>query len=178
MNPAKRKQKVRTPEEAIAEWHTQFNTDAIRDGWEIFSTGRDPDDKSVTEQIVNGEPYGYRPFELQAIEESDIFNSDAEAQVHVVRKALCQNTKMELATLKFLATYSPPEFEAVMRSYAEKVCGDFAEACALVGAALHSVTHIEELRKYSRHKEDCSAHEECTCGLVELWQSYDRQPKV
>ena len=104
------------------EWTGEDSCCAIELGWDIFDADRHPDDKTVNEQIVEGRPYGYRPFELQAVHEADILPDDNAAHVFVVESANAGDP-LALKALAFLKERSPVEYEAVLRHHAEDASG-------------------------------------------------------
>lgn len=99
----------RTNEMKLA-WTPEDIAAAQRQGWDIFSTNRDPE---TEKELVNGKPYGHRPFELQRDDEQEVFANDAEA--HAFVRAAAQNgDPVAVRALAFLEKYSPAEYAAVM----------------------------------------------------------------
>jgi hypothetical protein len=91
-------------------WSQQDSADAIAQGWEIFSTDRAPSDHPVT---ADGSDYGYRPFELQAINESGVFEDDPSAWKFVTEKA-SRGDQLALRAMEFLRINSPAEYSAII----------------------------------------------------------------
>jgi hypothetical protein len=88
--------------------HLESNL-AVSQGWDIFETNRDP----ATElQLVNGKPYGHRPFEIQRVDEMDVFAGDDEAHAFV-RAAAEKGDQLAGRALAFLQAYSPLEHAAI-----------------------------------------------------------------
>jgi len=92
------------------EWTPEDIAVAQRQGWDIFETNRNEDD---AQEMVNGKPYGHRPFELQRDDEQGVFADDAEAHAFV-RAAAQTGDKVAQRALAFLEKYSPAEYAAVM----------------------------------------------------------------
>ena len=90
-------------------WSADDSAQAMGDGWDIFATNRDPGSE---EALVQGKPYGHRPFELQRIDEMHRFRNDDEAHAHVFNQAQLGNP-LAAKVLRFLALNSPPEYAAI-----------------------------------------------------------------
>jgi hypothetical protein len=94
-------------------WSAEDSTAAIAEGWEIFQVaGRE---EETEQEIVNGRPYGERPWELQADDEAGIFADDAEAWKHVTTKA-AEGSALHQRALAFLQAHSPNEYQAVVEA--------------------------------------------------------------
>jgi protein-disulfide isomerase-like protein with CxxC motif len=107
---------VSTSNEMALAWTPEDVDAAQRQGWDIFSTNRDEETES---QLVDGKPYGHRPFELQRDDEQELFDDDAAA--HAFVRAAAQNgDKVAQRALAFLEKYSPAEYAAVMAAPAPK----------------------------------------------------------
>jgi len=90
-------------------WCPADSEAACSQGWDIFETDRDPESAN---QLVDGKPYGYRPFEIQRVDDLEIFTDDNAA--HAFVRAEAQNgDPLALRALAFLQTYSPNEYAAV-----------------------------------------------------------------
>lgn len=81
------------------------------EGWGIFETSRSEESE---QSIVDGQPYGYRPFELQRDDEANTFPTDQEAWTHVVCRALAGSAPHQYA-LDFLQEHAFNEYAAIMR---------------------------------------------------------------
>lgn len=92
-------------------WSYADQRAAYAEGWEIFETNRDDDE--TAKDIVDGKPYGYRPFELQRDDDAAIFRSDTDAWRHVRERAAAGSVLHQKA-LAFLKEESPAEHEAIM----------------------------------------------------------------
>lgn len=99
----------------MSEWTHEDSCYAIGQGWEIFSTSRDPAEALFTS---DGTPYGYRPFELQKLDDADAFSTDQEAWAHVVSRAAAGDALSQKA-LAFLAENSPDEYNAILEATKE-----------------------------------------------------------
>lgn len=75
---------VAEPEESVPEWTDADRAVAEAQGWDIFETSRG---HPSAEEIVNGKPYGYRPYELQRDDEANLLSSDEDAWLLVRRNA-------------------------------------------------------------------------------------------
>ncbi len=92
-------------------WCLQDQQEAQAQGWDIFHTGRPAGE--VDNDVVNGKPYGYRPFEIQRCDEADIFKGgDLEAHAFV-RKNYEAGELLTQRAAEFLKLRSPVEYEAV-----------------------------------------------------------------
>lgn len=101
-------------------WTRNDSRRAIAQGWEIFKTEDDP---ARAAAIVNGKRYGKRPFELQAVTESNPFgDDDGKAQAHVKARA-AKGDKLAAKALVFLKAHSRAEYAAIMRQRVCKVTG-------------------------------------------------------
>lgn len=58
----------------------------------------------------------YNPYELQKIDDADIFANDDEAIVHVVQKAIEKREGIEVEAIRFLYQESINEIDSVFRS--------------------------------------------------------------
>lgn len=92
------------------DWTPGDSTAAIAQGWEIFSTDRDP---GIPLMTADGKRYGHRPFELQAVDEMNIFKDDHEAWRFVKNQAL-SGDQLALKALSFLLAKSPEEHIAIV----------------------------------------------------------------
>jgi hypothetical protein len=90
-------------------WSADDSDQAMRDGWDIFSTARDA---SIEDEIVRGKAYGHRPFELQRVDEMQRFQNDDEAHSHVLNQAQLGNL-LAIKALRFLRIHSPIERAAI-----------------------------------------------------------------
>lgn len=90
-------------------WSPEDQLAAQTQGWDIFETGRCEASETA---IVNGKPYGHRPFEIQSCDEADIFTGDNEAHVFI-RRQFALEDPLVLRAAKFLAYRSPFEYEAI-----------------------------------------------------------------
>jgi len=91
-------------------WNNQCSEAARSQGWGIFETNRDA---PAEKEVVNGQEYGHRPFELQREDDMGVFGSDAEAHAFVRSAAMAGET-LAVNALAFLQAYSPAEYTAVM----------------------------------------------------------------
>ena len=99
-------------------WTPEDSFDAIEEGWEIFTSDHDP---GYEEELVDGQAYGHRPFELQVVEERTIFrNGDPEAWRHVCRRC-AEGSALHTRALLFLAQESVAEFLAIYNYWREYV---------------------------------------------------------
>lgn len=100
---------------AAPDWSREDARASIAQGWSIFSVPeRDREDQ---ERVVGGQPYGHRPFELQAVldppdDAEPVFGDDAEAWSFVRRQALAGDA-LAVRAREFLRVHSPVEFERV-----------------------------------------------------------------
>ena len=78
----------------MSEWTTEDSNRAIAQGWGVFSTGRN------------------RPFELQRVDESEVFQSDQAAWDFVIA-ALGRGDHLALRAERFLREHSPNEHRAI-----------------------------------------------------------------
>ncbi|RUU78224.1 hypothetical protein [Mesorhizobium sp. M7A.F.Ca.MR.362.00.0.0] len=89
----------------MTEWLPECQTDAQREGWDIFE---------ASGSMLNEN--GDRPFQLQALDESDKFvgdERDSKAWDHVYNLAHVGSLLHQQA-LNFLKEHSLPEFEAII----------------------------------------------------------------
>lgn len=94
------------------QWPVACQEAALAEGWDLFSTDRDPRDELG---VVNGKPYGYRPFELQRYEEAGIFAADQDAWRFVWYRAQ-DGSPLHQQALAFLQQESPEEYTAIALS--------------------------------------------------------------
>lgn len=93
-------------------WTPEDNEQAAAEGWAIFVVdGRDP---ATEAQLVDGEPYGHRPYELQKVDESDTFDDDNEAWTYVLRRSQ-EGDDLATRALRFLEVESPNEYREIVR---------------------------------------------------------------
>jgi len=78
------------------------NTQALSEGWGIFSLNRDDE-----------------PFQLQRDDEEDVFEDDDEAWAFVFQKA-DEGSTYHIEAMDFLKQYAPKEHEAIVQKYAPK----------------------------------------------------------
>lgn len=97
-------------QEMESAWTPMDSEAANNQGWDIFETNRDPE---TEKELVNGKPYGHRPFEIQRVDEMEVFANDDEAHAFV-RAAAQKGDQLASRALAFLQAYSPIEFAAVM----------------------------------------------------------------
>jgi hypothetical protein len=90
---------------------------AQREGWDVFQTDRDP---SSEQDIVDGRPYGHRPYEIEYLAEPEEghaqLKSDHQAWRIVVNRANA-GSEPHCRALAFLLYESPEEFGAIMRQF-------------------------------------------------------------
>lgn len=91
-------------------WLAKEREAAQTQGWDIFSTCRSEESEK---QIIDGKPYGHRPFEIQSCDEADIFKGgDLEAHAFV-RQNYETGEWLAHRAAEFLKVESPQEYEAV-----------------------------------------------------------------
>lgn len=95
----------------LIKWNAEDAQKAAEQGWGIFETSRPPEDAST---VVNGKPYGERPYELQADADSKKFSSDDEAWRFVYQQAANGDALAQKA-LQFLKENSRAEYKAIAR---------------------------------------------------------------
>lgn len=93
-----------------APWSNEDEAAALAQGWAIFSTSRCAE---TEKELVNGKPYGHRPFELQRDDEMEVFESDDAAHAFV-RDAAAKGDALALRALAHLKEVSPLEYDAIM----------------------------------------------------------------
>lgn len=91
-------------------WSNEDSAAAAEQGWAIFTTSRDV---ASEKELVNGKPYGHRPFELQRDDEMGVFEDDAAAHVFV-RDAAAKGDGLAQRALAYLQVVSPLEYEAII----------------------------------------------------------------
>lgn len=92
------------------EWTDQDAQKSIAQGWSIFSiVGREPETEA---QLVNGKPYGHRPYELQAVLDEGIFADDGEAW-DFVRCRVAEGDTLATKAVAWLKAHSPCEYAAI-----------------------------------------------------------------
>jgi hypothetical protein len=96
---------------AYDEWCLTHGNKA--EGWFICMV--DERDDAEKQGLVNGKPYGHRPYELQAIVDEGVFETDNDAWKHV-RKLALKGDACAVAALEFLKKHSPPEYEAIVEA--------------------------------------------------------------
>lgn len=108
-------------EELTPDWPIEDQRAAQNEGWDLFFV--DGRDEESERQIVDGRPYGHRPFELQALAEPEGEGSffdrrgnpdDVRAQEHVLQRAKEGSARHKRA-IAFLSVHSPREYTALMR---------------------------------------------------------------
>lgn len=99
-------------QEAILTWRSEDSAAASSEGWDIFETSRS---KADEQQLVNGTPYGHRPFELQRCDDTKRFASDDEAH-RFVRIGAQNGNELAAKALAYLQQCSAVEYAAVMSS--------------------------------------------------------------
>ncbi len=99
-----------TVQEMESAWGPADSETANNLGWDIFETNRHPE---TEKELVNGKPYGHRPFEIQMVEEMGVFANDEEAHAFV-RAAAQSGDSLANRALAFLQAFSPIEYAAVM----------------------------------------------------------------
>lgn len=77
-------------------------------------------DDERAQEIVNGKPYGHRPFELQTLDEASKFPGDTEAHQHVFQRAR-RGDQLCIKALAFLYQHSRPEYLAIVPAGLEGV---------------------------------------------------------
>lgn len=116
----------RAVREQFPEWSNEESTQALLEGWDLFTTDRDP--ASEVHEWKDGKPYGHHPFELQYyvdLEEDTGLTwpfsppGDQAAMLYVVRRALDPDGELHRKALRFLARYSPRELECIQYYAAE-----------------------------------------------------------
>ncbi|MBN9548496.1 MAG: hypothetical protein J0H31_06330 [Alphaproteobacteria bacterium] len=93
----------------MTEWLADEIEAAQAEGWDIFEA-----EGSISNE--NGD----RPFQLQALDDSDIFtghNRDVDAWRHVYTKAQA-GSPLHQQALDFLREHSPAEYEAIVKEAA------------------------------------------------------------
>jgi hypothetical protein len=100
-------------DEDMIEWTADDAEKAGRQGWGLFEANGS-EERAGT--IVNGEAYGDRPYELQCIDESDVFTTDDEAWRFVSESAVEGNVFAKKA-LEFLEQHSPREYDAIIAGH-------------------------------------------------------------
>ena len=105
-----------TEVEEKAFWGLPQRKAAHEQGWGIFEIVHS---EVRAQKLVDGRPYGDRPFELQKDDEMDVFEQDADAWAFVCERAAAGDELCKTA-LQFLAENSPAEHEAIMRNVSEK----------------------------------------------------------
>lgn len=105
-------------------WPRSCQRVALAEGWDIFQTDAPKGDERE-QFIVSGSPYGYRPFELCKVDQSEYnertgrrwawarWQRDESAWRFVVRKAR-QGSALHRRALEFLRQRSPHEYAAIM----------------------------------------------------------------
>lgn len=102
----------KTTAEPKPKWTVKDCKAAAKQGWGIFETvGRS---EETEKSIVNGKPYGHRPYELQRDDEAGVFNDD-DAAHKFVRKAAKKGDELATRALAYLKAVSPLEYEAVLQ---------------------------------------------------------------
>lgn len=99
-----------SPPKCVPEWTAQDQETAMAQGWAIFAvSGRDPEREN---RLVNGKPYGRRPYELQALDEAEVFVDD-EAAWAFVRARWAEGDPLACKAADWLKARSPAEHAAV-----------------------------------------------------------------
>jgi hypothetical protein len=101
-------------------WPRSYQAQALMEGWDVFHTDRLKSEKLTTD---DGKPYGYRPYELQALVEHHYngnkkfghhrWKRDQSAWQWVVRRARA-GSRVHRQALGFLKDRSPDEYTAIM----------------------------------------------------------------
>lgn len=90
--------------------YSELDLDAMcEQGWVIAETCGD---EGRENEIVNGKPYGHRPWELQRVDELAIFANDDEAW-EFVRRQVAAGDPLALSAKAFLYNHSRPEHDAI-----------------------------------------------------------------
>jgi hypothetical protein len=102
-------------------------------GWGIFATGSAEGDER-SRQIVNGKPYGHRPYELCKLDDPDDalrggkpkhnFGSDLQVWRYIVGQIQKKEGKdlesdIALTAMTFLAEHSPVEYKDILDTCCE-----------------------------------------------------------
>jgi hypothetical protein len=104
-------------------WPRSNQKVALKEGWDIFQTDALKGD-AREQRIVNGQRYGYRPFELCKVDQTEVdetgqrwawerWRQDRTAWRFVVRRARA-GSKLHRRALAFLRQRSPNEYRAIM----------------------------------------------------------------
>lgn len=99
------------------EFSWEDHVEARAEGWDITFEGHGNTWRDSA--IVDGRPYGHRPFELRAEADDAIFVGNAcdlDAQAFVVAKARA-GSALHRRALAFLQRYSRFEYEAILREH-------------------------------------------------------------
>jgi hypothetical protein len=95
------------------QWTDEDARQSVSQGWSIFSIlGRDP---AMEARIVNGRPYGYRPYEIMTVLDEGIFADDEEAW-DFVKFQVASGDALALRAAEFLRANSPCEYKAVFEA--------------------------------------------------------------
>lgn len=98
-------------------WTSQDSIAADAQGWGIFETSR----CTATEaEIVDGKPYGHRPYELQRDDEKAIPPTDKAAHEFVAAAAL-KDDALALRALAYLEVVSPLEYAAIVGEVSDPI---------------------------------------------------------
>lgn len=91
-------------------WTDADSLAAAAQGWGIFEVTRDP---STEKEIIDGKPYGHRPYELQRDDEHHVLADDPAAHEFVVAAAKAGDPLAQRA-LAYLQVFSPLEYATVV----------------------------------------------------------------
>lgn len=106
-----------TEEGRLPGWSRADSEAAMMRGWEIFSTDRGPE---AAEEIVDGKPYGHRPFEVMSLDdppEGAPKLADDEAAWDLVLDGVAKGDPLCIKAREFLLQHSPAEHDAIFNVY-------------------------------------------------------------
>lgn len=91
--------------------YNEFNEESKKEGWSIFHTGQQRPEHNI--------------YELQRMDEMDIFKSDRDAMLFVVNSAIKNPEGIHLKALKWLQEYSPKEIGSISKVLQAQMALDY-----------------------------------------------------